>query len=431
MAQRPRTAQPARPSGLRRASDACEPPSPELEPRASSPEEPSAGSATGTGGSARAAAPRRSGSAGLPRRSTPWSKKTIRLATCAREAHLVGDDEHRHARPGQLAHDLEHLVDHLGVERRGRLVEQHDLRLHGQRAGDRHALLLTAGQLGRDTCAPARGCRPARAAAWPASSAASRDRRRTFIGARVMFWSTVRCGNRLNDWNTMPISLRMAAMLRMSLVSSMPSTMISPRWCSSSRLMVRMKVDLPEPDAPKMTTTSPRLHGQVDPAQHVELAEPLVHVARDDDVAGDAAAVGSGPSSGAMIAHHACPPRAALQTVAGLGHRVAQDEEDGGDEDVDLHVRRRSDSGWARTARPMPSSSSRPMIDDQGRVLEQADEEADVGRDDGAQRLRQDDVQVRLEGRSGRAPGPPRSGRSGSPAARRARSRRRRRPRTG
>ena len=72
-----------------------------------------------------------------------------------------------------------------------------------------------------------------------------------------MFWSAVRCGNRLNDWKTIPISLRMAAMLRTSFVSSMPSTMISPRWCSSSRLMVRMKVDLPEPDAPKMTTTSP------------------------------------------------------------------------------------------------------------------------------------------------------------------------------
>jgi len=41
------------------------------------------------------------------------------------------------------------------------------------------------------------------------------------------------------------------------LVSSMPSTVIVPRWCSSSRLMVRMNVDLPEPDAPKMTTTSP------------------------------------------------------------------------------------------------------------------------------------------------------------------------------
>ncbi len=55
----------------------------------------------------------------------------------------------------------------------------------------------------------------------------------------------------------MPTSLRMASMLRTSSVSSMPSTMISPFWWFSSRLMVRMKVDLPEPDGPKITTTSP------------------------------------------------------------------------------------------------------------------------------------------------------------------------------
>src|SRR5207342_860060 len=36
------------------------------------------------------------------------------------------------------------FVDHLGVERRGGLVEQHDLGLHRQRAGDRRTLLLAA-----------------------------------------------------------------------------------------------------------------------------------------------------------------------------------------------------------------------------------------------------------------------------------------------
>ena len=46
-------------------------------------------------------------------------------------------------------HGVEHLLDHLRIERRGRLVEQHDLRVHAQRAGDRDALLLAAGQLAR------------------------------------------------------------------------------------------------------------------------------------------------------------------------------------------------------------------------------------------------------------------------------------------
>src|SRR6478735_4259627 len=67
----------------------------------------------------------------------------------ARETHLVGHHDHRHALPGQGRHDVEHLVDHLRVERAGRLVEQHHLRSHGQRPGDRHPLLLPTGQLRR------------------------------------------------------------------------------------------------------------------------------------------------------------------------------------------------------------------------------------------------------------------------------------------
>ena len=67
----------------------------------------------------------------------------------AGEAHLVRDADHGHAVLGEADHGVEHLLDHLGVERDGRLVEQHDLRLHAQRAGDRDALLLAAGELAR------------------------------------------------------------------------------------------------------------------------------------------------------------------------------------------------------------------------------------------------------------------------------------------
>ena len=70
---------------------------------------------------------------------------------------------------------------------------------------------------------------------------------------------TEMCGKRLNCWKTMPTSRRMASRLRRSLVISMPSTSILPCWCSSSRLIMRMNVDLPEPEGPKMTTTSPLL----------------------------------------------------------------------------------------------------------------------------------------------------------------------------
>ncbi|PWC47263.1 hypothetical protein TSA6c_11425 [Azospirillum sp. TSA6c] len=80
---------------------------------------------------------------------------------------------------------------------------------------------------------------------------------RTQIGASVRFWSTVRCGNRLKFWNTMPTLRRIFSTALTSSVSSMPSTMMWPVWCASSRLMQRIIVDLPEPEGPQTTTFSP------------------------------------------------------------------------------------------------------------------------------------------------------------------------------
>ena len=89
-------------------------------------------------------------SAGVPdSTTTPPSMNTTLVGDLAREADLVRDDDHRHAVARELLHHGEHLADELGVERRGRLVEQHQLRLHRQRARDRHALLLAARELAR------------------------------------------------------------------------------------------------------------------------------------------------------------------------------------------------------------------------------------------------------------------------------------------
>jgi hypothetical protein len=65
----------------------------------------------------------------------------------AGEPHLVRDDDHRHAVAGEPGHRVEDLADHLRVERRGRLVEQHELGVHRQRTGDGHPLLLAPGEL--------------------------------------------------------------------------------------------------------------------------------------------------------------------------------------------------------------------------------------------------------------------------------------------
>jgi hypothetical protein len=67
----------------------------------------------------------------------------------ARKAHLVRDAHHGHAVAREVAHHQQHLADHLGVERAGGLVEQHQRRLHRERARDGHALLLAAGEFAR------------------------------------------------------------------------------------------------------------------------------------------------------------------------------------------------------------------------------------------------------------------------------------------
>ena len=68
-------------------------------------------------------------------------------ADLACKAHFVCHNDHGHALSGELLHDLQHFADHFGVKRRGRLVKEHNVRIHCQRAHDRHTLLLTAGEL--------------------------------------------------------------------------------------------------------------------------------------------------------------------------------------------------------------------------------------------------------------------------------------------
>ncbi len=62
----------------------------------------------------------------------------------AGKAHFVSDANHGHAFLGEADHGVEHLFHHFRVERRRRLVEQHDLRVHAQRTRDCHTLLLAA-----------------------------------------------------------------------------------------------------------------------------------------------------------------------------------------------------------------------------------------------------------------------------------------------
>ena len=68
---------------------------------------------------------------------------------------------------------------------------------------------------------------------------------------------TVLWAKRLNDWKTMPTSERSRASGRPSAGIGLPSMTIVPESMGSRALIVRHRVDLPEPDGPMTTTTSP------------------------------------------------------------------------------------------------------------------------------------------------------------------------------
>ena len=68
------------------------------------------------------------------------------VAYFLRKAHFVRHAQHRHALGRKVFHDVQHLANQLRVKGGGRLVEEHDFRLHRQGARNRHALLLSAGE---------------------------------------------------------------------------------------------------------------------------------------------------------------------------------------------------------------------------------------------------------------------------------------------
>ena len=60
----------------------------------------------------------------------------------ARETHLVRDDDHRHAVFGQILHRVENILNKFRVKGRRWFIEEHQLRLHAESAGDGNTLLL-------------------------------------------------------------------------------------------------------------------------------------------------------------------------------------------------------------------------------------------------------------------------------------------------
>ena len=93
----------------------------------------------------------------------------------------------------------------------------------------------------------------------PFSRAASSLRPSTCVCEIVRFLVTLMCGNNSKFWNTMPTRERNFERFASFAPTEIPSSRISPFWNGSSPLTVLINVDLPDPEGPHTTTTSPLL----------------------------------------------------------------------------------------------------------------------------------------------------------------------------
>ena len=254
------------------------------------------------------------------------------VADLAGEADLVGDDDHRHPLGGELAHHVEDLLDQLGVERAGDLVEQHHVRVHRQRAGDRDPLLLAAGEAVGVLVELVGEADPVeqRLGLLRASSSL---RPSTFSWASETFSSAVLCGNRLNCWKTIPTRRRTKSS-RPSVALAVAGDLLALE--QDPALLGRLEqVDaaqqghLPEPLGPSTQTTSPRSTSRSTPRSTWSVAEALVDALELQHRAVGAAAAGVavGGSVATLaraipVADRAGPPRRRLG-LAPAGGRSA------------------------------------------------------------------------------------------------------------
>ena len=144
----------------------------------------------------------------------------------------------------------------------------------GSSAENASSISKMAGSDASARASPTRCCMPPESSSgyWPpqpprptCSSACAACRWRSSRGTpassrpNAVLSSTVMCGISANDWNTMLMSLRRSARKAAagSALMSCPSITTRPAVGSISPLSMRTSVDLPEPDSPMMTNSSP------------------------------------------------------------------------------------------------------------------------------------------------------------------------------
>ena len=199
------------------------------------------------------------------------------------EAHLVGHHDHRPALGGQRLHHLQHLADQLGVQGAGRLVEQHDPRPGGQRPGDADALLLPAGQLHRVGVRLVGQAHAGQQRQRLRRAPRARGRPCASTGPAVTLSSTVRWGNRLCAWKTMPLCAAQPGH-RAGVRPGRPVELdvADPHGAGLRRLQpveAAQHRRLAGAGRPDEAGDRPRRHLHVDAAQHAVGAERLLQAA--------------------------------------------------------------------------------------------------------------------------------------------------------
>eukprot|EP01022_Parablepharisma_sp_SALTPOND_P000591 TRINITY_DN1031_c0_g5_i1.p1 TRINITY_DN1031_c0_g5~~TRINITY_DN1031_c0_g5_i1.p1 ORF type:complete len:1047 (+),score=351.32 TRINITY_DN1031_c0_g5_i1:737-3877(+) len=200
----------------------------------------------------------------------------------------------------------------------------------------------------------------------------------TMRGDSMMFSSTVRCGKRLQCWNTIPTSLRSSIRCSCLLVSLWPATVMLPPSMLSSPLMQRSMVLLPEPERPMMATTWPRSTDSEIPFRTWLLPKRLV-----------------------MLSISTMGMQFPLKGEADARQRIAEYEVDAGHDGED------QEGLEGRIADQLARLGQFHQADDGGDrgVLDDLHQEAHGGRQRDAHRLRQDHVAQLLPARHGQGGG--------------------------
>ena len=193
----------------------------------------------------------------------------------------MGDEDAGHALGRELADGDEHLLLGLRIERGGDFVEQHDLRVHGERAGDGDTLLLTARKLTRIAVRLLRQSDFGQQAASALLHLSpillqNMDRRHH----HVLQSGLVRKQVVLLEHD--PDLAAQRQLVELGIVDLLPLNRDRASSIGARPLMQRSSVDLPDPDGPMMQTVSPLRTVRLDGAEHGKGAERFLYAADDD-----------------------------------------------------------------------------------------------------------------------------------------------------